>query len=623
MIARRSTSLLISRLGLGLGLGLCLALTSGAALAEPRHGLSTFGDLKYPADFKHFDYVNPQAPKGGTVRLRDIGTFDNLNPFIIKGVKLRGMGAIAQTLPYDTLMVSASDEPDAMYGLVAKSVEVGPDKKWVEFALRPEARFHDGSPITTADLIYSFNTLKAEGIPGYRINLKDVDRVTAAGPHKLRYNFREGAVTRDLPSIIADLPILSKAYHEKVPFNKTTLVPPLTSGPYRVGHIDEGRSLVYERVENYWAKDLPVNVGRHNFDKVQFDFYRDRTVSMQAFKSREYDFREDFYSKNWATGYDFPAVKKAWVIKEEVPNLAPASRQYFVLNLRRKKFQDIRVREAFALAFDFAWTNKNLFYGAYSRTLSLWQNTEMAARKLPNDAEKKLLKSIKGKIPTSIRTAIYQPPGEGKGLRKNLRRAAKRLKQAGWKVIDGKLSDKNGDVLEIELLTISPSFERIFAPIVKNLKRLGIQASIRIIDTAQYTKRMQTFDFDVTSAAFYTSATPGISERNFWGSDAAKQEGSLNYSGLSDPVIDELLTRIADAPDRPSLTLAARTLDRVLLANHYIIPEWFNATHNLAYWDKFSRPKIKPKYVLGFMDTWWFDVAKADALKVKMQKDDN
>ncbi|MBT3700105.1 MAG: ABC transporter substrate-binding protein [Alphaproteobacteria bacterium] len=603
--------------------GLCLALLSGAVEAEPRHGLSTFGDLKYPADFKHFDYVNPQAPKGGTVKLRDIGTFDNLNPFIIKGVKLRGMAAVAQSLPYDTLMVSAADEADAMYGLVAKSVDVDPDKQWVEFVLRPEARFHDGSPITTADLIYSFNTLKTEGIPGYRINLKDVEAVTASGPHKIRYRFRDGVVTRDLPAFVAGLPILSKAYYAAVPFNKTTLTPPLTSGPYRIGRIDQGRTLVYERVADYWAKDLPVNVGRFNFDKMQFDFYRDRTVSMQAFKSREYDFREDFYSKNWATGYKFPAVKNGWVIKESVPNLAPASRQYFVLNLRREKFQDIRVREAFALAFDFAWTNKNLFYGAYSRSLSLFQNTDMAARSLPNDAEKKLLKSIKGKIPTSIRTAVYQPPGEGSGLRKNLRRAKKRLSQGGWKIIDGKLTDKHGKVLEIEILTFSPSFERILAPIVKNLKRLGIQASMRIVDTAQYTYRMQTFDFDVTTAAFGTSATPGISERNFWGSASADQDGSVNYSGLSDPVIDELLKRITSAADRQSLTLAARTLDRVLLANHYIIPEWFNATHNLAYWDKFSRPKVKPKYVLGFMDTWWFDAAKAEALKDKMQKGDN
>jgi microcin C transport system substrate-binding protein len=615
MNGRFLSSLLIS--------GFTLVAATGVTIAEPRHGLSTFGDLKYPADFKHFDYVNPKAPKGGIARLRDVGTFDNLNPFIIKGVKLRGMGAIAQTLPYDTLMASAADEADAMYGLVAKTVDIGPGRRWVEFTLREEARFHDGSPITSADLVYSFNTLKTEGTPAYRINLRDVETVTPSGPYKIRYSFRDGVVTRDLPAIVAGLPILSKAYYEKVPFNKTTLTPPLTSGPYRIGRVDQGRSLTYERVPDYWAKDLPVNVGRYNFDKLQFDFYRDRTVALQAFKSGEYDFREEFTSKSWATAYKFPALDKGWVIKESVPNLAPASRQYFVLNLRRKKFQDVRVREAFGLAFDFAWTNKNLFYGLYSRTLSLWQNTDMAARALPNDAEQKLLKSINGKIPGTILKSVYVPPGDGQGLRKNLRQAKKLLGQGGWKIIDGKLTDPQGKILEIEILTYSPSFERILAPIIKNLKRLGIEATMRIVDIPQYTNRMQTFDFDVTTAAFGTSATPGIAERNFWGSASANQEGSVNYSGLSDPVIDELLKRIESAPDRASLTLAARTLDRVLLANHYIIPEWYNATHNLAYWDKFERPKIKPKYDLGFMDTWWINPAREQALKDAMKKDGN
>jgi len=595
--------------------GLALGLLSGAAMAEPRHGLSIFGDLKYPADFKHFDYVNPQAPRGGTVKLRDIGTFDNLNPFIIKGVKLRGMGANAQNLPYDTLMASSADEADAMYGLVAKTVEVGPDRQWVEFVLRPEARFHDGSPITSADLVFSFNTLKTEGTPGYRINLKDVETVTASGPHKIRYSFRAGAVTRDLPAIVAGLPVLSKAYYEKVTFNKTTLTPPLASGPYKISQIDQGRSLVYERVPDYWARDLPVNVGRYNFDRIRFDFYRDRTVALQGFKSGEYDFREEFTSKSWATGYKFPAVDNGLVKLESIPNLAPASRQYFVLNLRRDKFQDARVREAFGLAFDFAWTNKNLFYGIYARTLSLFQNTDMAARALPNEAEQKLLASINGNVPQAVHSTVYMPPGEGQPLRQNLRRAKNLLNQAGWKVMDGKLTNTKGEVLEIEILTFSPIFERVLAPIVKNLKRLGIQASMRIVDTAQYTYRMQTFDFDVTTAAFGTSPTPGISERNFWGSKSAGQQGSVNYSGLQDPVIDELLKRIASAKDRPALTLAARTLDRVLLGNHYVIPEWFNATHNLAYWDKFDRPKSKPKYALGFMDIWWIDPAKEQALK--------
>ena len=595
-----------------------LALGSTGVLAEARHGLSIFGDLKYGPDFKHFNYVNPSAPRGGEVRLRDLGSFDNLNPFIIKGIKLRGMGAVAQGLPYDSLMVSAADEPDAMYGLVAETVEVGPDRRWVEFKLRAAARFHDQSPITAKDLVFSFNTLKTEGTPSYRINLADVIKVEALGPDRVRYSFRDGAVTRDLPSIVAGLPILSKSYYSKVAFNKTTIVPPLASGPYRISTVDQGRSLTYARVEDYWAKDLPVNVGRYNFDLLTFVFFRDRTIALQAFKSGDYDFREEFTSKSWATGYDFPAVHSKWVRLESIPNLAPAPRQYFVLNLRRDKFKDRRVREAFGLAFDFSWTNKSLFYGLYDRTLSVFQNSDMAARALPDAAEQELLAPYKDKLPVQLWSAVYQPPGEGKALRNNLRAAKKLLSQAGWTIKGGKLVDAAGAEMAIEFLIFSPSFERILAPIVRNLKRLGIAANIRITDTSQYTNRIQTFDFDVTSAAFGTSPTPGISERNFWGSKAAASEGSLNYSGISDPVVDALLEGIAQAKTRADLTLAARALDRVLLWNHYIIPEWYKAVHTVAYWDKFSRPAIKAKYGLGFMDTWWIDAAKRDALKAKM-----
>jgi microcin C transport system substrate-binding protein len=555
---------------------------ASAALAEPRHGLSIFGDLKYAADFKHFDYVNPSAPKGGEVRLRDIGSFDNLNPFIIKGIKLRGMGAVAQGLPYDSLMTSAADEPDAMYGLVAETVEVGPDRRWVEFKLRSAARFHDGSPITAADLIYSFNTLKTEGSPNFRINLADVVKVEARAGNLVRYSFRDGAVTRDLPSIIAGLPILSKAYYAKVKFNRTTVTPPLGSGPYRISKVDQGRTLTYERVKDYWARDLPVNVGRYNFDRLTFVFFRDRTIALQAFKAGDYGFREEFTSKSWARGYDFPAVDKKWVKLESIPNLAPAPRQYFVLNLRRNKFKDARVREAFGLAFDFAWTNKNLFYGLYDRTLSIFQNSDMAARALPDAAEKKLLAPFKEQLPDRLWTTVYQPPGEGRPLRANLRRAKKLLAEAGWTIQGGELADAGGKSMTIEFLTFSPIFERILAPIVRNLKRLGITARIRITDTSQYTNRIQTFDFDVTTTAFGTMPTPGVSERNYWGSKAAASEGSLNYSGISDPVIDALLDGIAEARTRDDLTLAARALDRVLMWNHYIIPQWYKAVHTVA-----------------------------------------
>ena len=605
--------------------GLLAILTVGvgaaaAVQAEPRHGLSIFGDLKYPADFKHFDYVNPAAPKGGTIRLRDLGSFDNVNPFIIKGIRLRGMGVIAMQLPYDSLMTSASDEPDAMYGLVAKTVEVGPDRQWVEFVLRPEAKFHDGSPVTPEDVLFTFNILKTEGRPVYRINLKDVVKGESPGPGRVRYTFRDGAVTRDLPSIVAGLPILSKAYYDKVEFNRTTIKPPLASGPYRIAKVDQGRDLVYERVRDYWAKDLPVMRGRYNFDRLHFVFFRDRNVALEAFKSGDYDYREEFTSKSWATGYNFPAVDKGWVKLESIPDLSPASRQYFALNLRRDKFKDARVREAFGLAFDFAWTNKNLFYGLYDRTLSIWQNTDMAARALPDKDELDLLEPFRDKLPARIFTEVYMPPGEGKKLRQNLRRAKKLLAEAGWTVKGGKLVKGGGDQMKIEFLTYTPTFERILAPIVKNLKRLGIDASIRQVDVTHYTNRKQTFDFDVATEAFLTTATPGIAQRNFWGSEAAKQQGSINYSGISDPVIDALLEHIAEAPDRKALTTAARALDRVLLGNHYIVPEWFKAVHTVAYWDKFARPKIKPKYDLGFLDTWWYDEDRAKALEAAMAK---
>jgi len=600
-----------------LAVALLLAGATGAG-AEARHGLSIFGDLKYPAGFKHFDYVNPNAPKGGEVRLRDIGSFDNLNPFIIKGLRLRGMGAVALNLPYDSLMAAAADEPDAMYGLVAETVEVGPNRRWVAFKLRPEARFHDGSQITAGDIIFSFNTLKTDGRPSYRINLADVVKVEATARDRVRYTFREGAVTRDLPSIVAGLPILSKAYYSKVAFNKTTITPPLGSGPYRITEVDQGRTLTYARVKDYWARDLPVNAGRYNFDRLTFVFFRDRSIALEAFKSGNYDFREEFTSKSWATGYDFPAVANKWVRLESIANLAPAPRQYFALNLRRDKFKDARVREALGMAFDFNWTNKNLFYGLYDRTLSMFQNSSMAARALPDAAEKKLLEPFKDKLPARLWTQVYQPPGEGKPLRANLRAAKKLLTAAGWTVKGGNLVDASGEAMTIEFLTYSPSFERILAPIVRNLKRLGIAATIRIIHPSEYTNRKLSFDFDVATEAFGTSPTPGVSERNFWGSEAAASPGSLNYSGISDPVVDALLEGIAEAKTRDDLTLAARALDRVLLWKHYIIPQWFKAVHTVAYWDRFARPKVKATYGLGFMDTWWIDTARRDALAKAM-----
>ncbi len=615
--------------GVNARLTLFCLLTAGASLllgpalaAEPRHGLSAFGDLKYGADFQHFDYVDPQAPKGGALGLAATGSFDNLNPFILKGIRFRGMANAIGGLPFESLMAGSADEPDAMYGLVAATAELASDRSWVEFTLRPEARWHDGSAISADDVVFSFHTLKTEGAPSFRITYRDIEKVAVTAPGRVRFSFRPGGVWRDLPLLAGSMPLISKAYYAKVEFNKTTVQPPLGSGPYRITKVDQGRSVTLERVADYWARDLPVNRGRYNFQTIRFDFYRDRNVEFEAFKAHEYDFREEFTSKVWATSYKFPAVKKGLVVVETVPDASPANRQNFMLNLRRAKFQDRGVRQAFDLAFDFEWINKNLFYGLYSRTLSVYQNTSMAARDLPGPAELALLEPHRAGLPAEVFSQIYQPPkSDGLGNnRRNLRQAAKLLSAAGWRIEDGRRVNAAGQAFELEFLTFSPTFERVYAPIVRNLKKLGIRATIRVVDSAQYANRMQEFDFDVSTTAFGGQTTPGVGERTFWGSEAANSPGSINYAGIADPVVDDLVARIAAAQTRPELETAARALDRVLLWNQYLIPQWFRAFHPIAYWDRFSRPATKPKYGLGFLDTWWHDTDKAARLAAKAKR---
>ena len=599
-----------------------IAVLTTVAWAETRHGMSAFGDLKYPSDFPHFDYVNPNAPKGGAFRLHSIGTFDNLNPFVLKGTRLRGDAAIALSgLPYDSLMVRALDEPDAMYGLVANRVEIAPDRSWVAFKMRPEARFNDGSPLTAEDVLFSYEILIAKGTPQYRIILRDVESVVVESAHKVRFSFTKDAAKRDLPLTVAGIPIFSKAYYATRDFSKTTLDPPLGSGPYRITRVDQGRSLVYERVDDYWAKDLPVNRGRYNFETIRFDFYRDRNVAMEAFKAGEYDFREEYTSKTWATAYEFPAIEQGLVQRVSLPDEAPASRQYFVLNQRQEVFKDWRVRAALNHAFDFEWTNKNIFYGLYARTESLFQNTPMAARDLPTPAEVALLEPFRDSLREEIFTRVYeQPKTDGSGNnRRNLRIAKKLLQEAGYTVKGGKLTTPKGEPVTVEYLTFSPGFERVVAPLINNLKRLGIEATIRIVDTAQYTNRLHEFDFDLTMAAFGTVATPGLGERALWGSDVANSPGTINYAGITDPVVDALIEKIGNAPDRQSLETAARALDRVLLWNRYVIPAWFNDSNNIAYWDKFTGPAKAAKHdpYFGYIDTWWIDPAKAKALETR------
>ena len=589
------------------------------AQSTTSHGLSIFGELKYGPDFQHFDYVNPEAPKGGAVRLGHAGSFDNLNPLIVKGTDLRGMGGSAMLLPVESLMVSAQDEPDSMYGLVAEAVELAEDRSWVEFTLRSEARWHDGSPITADDVVFSFETLVAEGEPGYRLAYRDVERVEALAIDRVRFTFTAGA-TRDLPNLVAGMPILSNAYYTANAFNETTLDPPMGSGPYRFGRVDQGRVLVYERVKDYWARELPVNRGRYNFDTIRYDFYRDRTIEFEAFKAGEYDFREEFTSKTWATGYDSPAVRDGLIRRETLPDESPSGTQAFFLNTRLAKFADRRVREALDYAFDFEWTNENLFFGLYDRTTSMFENSDLRARGPISDAERALLEPFRAELPEEVFGDAYAPPAtDGSGnIRAGLMHARALLDQAGWTVAEGRLVDASGTQMAIEFMIDTPLFERIIAPYVANLGRLGIDARIRIVDSAQFMSRVQTYDYDVMVSRFTMRRTPGVEHRNFWGSAAADSPGGNNLAGVRDPAVDALIERLGTAESRAELKSVVGALDRVLTWNHYTVPQWFKASHFVAYWDKFGRPETKPRFDLGFLDTWWVDPVKEAALEMAL-----
>ena len=584
-----------------------LSAAAGAAEAPARHGISVFGDLKYPAGFKHFDYVNPDAPKGGALRLWAVDSFDNLNGYILKGVKAAGL-----FLAVDTLMTRAMDEPDALYGLVAESAAVAPDKSWVAFHLNPKARFHDGSPVTADDVVFTFNALVKDGDPRYRILFRDVAGVEKTGRLSVKFTFKPGN-HRDLPTQLATLPVLSAAYYAKTDFNKTTLKPPLTSGTYRIADTAPGRNIVYQRDPNYWGKDLPVNRGRYNFDTIRFDYYRDRDVAFEAFFAGEYDFREEFTSRSWATQYNKPPVEKGLIKRETLPDETPSGAQVFVFNLRRDKFRDSRVRAALDLAFDFEWTNKNLFFGLYRRTNSLFENSTLAAKGPPSAAELALLEPLRGTVPDGVFSKPYASPvTDGSGhIRRNLRRAAKLLKAAGWTVKKGVLTDARGEPMEVEFLLFESTFQRIVGPYIRNLKRLGIKASIRIVDVANFKYRMDHYDFDVIVERYVQSLTPGIELQNYFGSAYADVPGSRNLSGIKDPAVDTLVSRVMTAESRPRLVASVRALDRVLMWNNYTVPQWYKGEHNVAYWNKFDRPGVKPKFSRGMVDTWWFNPKKA------------
>ena len=605
---RRLLVLVVAALGVA-----CPAFHASAD--GPRNGLALFGDLKYPAGFPHFDYVNPAAPKGGGVKYDAIGTFDTLNPFTLKGQPAAGVGAM-----FDTLMTPSEDEPSSSYGLIAESVEVANDKASVVYNLRPQARFWDGSPITPEDVVWTFDTLKAEGHPRWRLYYADVLKAEKTGPHQVKFTFRNGA-NRELPSIVGELPVLSKAYWSGRDFAKTTLEIPLGSGPYKIDSFDPGRSVTYRRVPDYWGKDLPVNVGRNNFDVIRYDYYRDQTVALEAFKAGAYDIRVENVSKNWAIGYDGPALASGLIKKEQIPNKVPQGMQAFGFNTRRPIFQDARVRRALGYLFDFEWTNKALFYGAYTRTKSYFSNSDLASSGLPGPDELKLLEKYRGQIPDAAFTEAYAPPTtDGSGdIRDNLRAALDLLAQAGWNVKNGQLVDAKGTPFRFEFLLDQPEFERVALPFIQNLARIGITANVRTVDPAQYENRMQNFDFDMTVMLYPESLSPGNEQRDFWTSESGKQVGGRNLLGIASPAVDDLVSLIIEAPDRQSLVTRVHALDRVLLQGYYVIPNWHFPYFRVASWDKFARPAVSPPYGLA-IETWWVDPAREAALDAKRQQ---
>lgn len=589
----------------------CLSLPAGAADApKPVHGLAMHGDLKYGPDFKHFDYVNPDAPKGGTVRLGATGSFDSFNPFIIKGTAAGASGFV-----YDTLMDDAADEPFSQYGCLAETVTMPEDRSWVEFQLRKEARWHDGMPVTVDDVIFSFNILVKEGAPFYRFYYGNVAEVTQTGERSVKFTFKPGE-NRELPLIIGQLTVLPKHYWKDREFNKTTLEPPLGSGPYKITEFEAGRFVKLSRVQDYWGKDIPVMKGYNNFDEIIFDYYRDSNVALEAFLAGRYDYKSENSSKAWATAYETPAVKKGVLVKEQIHHDRPAGMQGFAFNTRRELFSDPQVRHALAYAFNFEWSNKALFYGQYERTRSYFQNSEMAATGLPGPDEMKLLEPFRADLPPEIFTQEYNPPrgDESGNIRGNLRTASKLLTEAGWVIKNGKrINAKTGKLFAFEMLLVSPLFERIALPFAKNLEKLGIAMTVRTIDTAQYRRRLDTFDFDMVVGGFGQSLSPGNEQREFWTTSAAEQEGSRNIIGIKSKAVDAIVEKLIAAPTRKDLVIASRALDRVLQWGHYMIPNWHAPYDRIAYWDKFARPKVTPTRGNQFF-AWWIDAAKAQSL---------
>lgn len=589
--------------------GLLLPVRALAAI-QSGEAVALHGEPGLPAGFSHFPYANPQAPVGGTLRLDATGTFDSLNPFINKGVPAEGLGRL-----YDSLTVPSEDEPFSRYGLLASRITRDPDDaSWIIYDLRPEARFSDGQPVTSADVVETFRLIQTQGSPMYKSYYGDLLRVEALGPYRVRFVFRSKD-NRELPLTVGEQPILPAHYWRTHDFSRSSLDIPVGSGPYRIADIQPGRQITYERRKDYWGANLPVNRGLHNFARVSYQYYRDGMVSFEGFKAGQYDIRVENKAKTWATEYNFPAVRRHDVVRIEQPNQNPSGMQGFLFNLRHAPLNDIAVRHALAMAFDFEWSNRALFYQAYRRTHSYFDNSELAATGLPSAAELRLLKPWRAQLPATVfGPAVVPPVSQADGYdRDNLLAAQRILDQAGWHWRNGALRNAQGQPLVLEMLLVQPEFVRVIQPYKRNLARLGITLNIRLMDAAQYIERLRQFDFDMTVGGFPASASPGNELYGYWSSQSADQPGSLNLTGLKSPAVDALLGDITRARSREDLVTATRALDRILRAEWLLVPNYYTSVYRIAAWDRFGHPAQAPRYGDG-LETWWWDAARAARL---------
>lgn len=611
-IGRRG--LVVGGAALWLGGAPAIVRAQSSSKVNVSHGMAMHGQPKYPADAATPDYVNPNAPKGGSVKFGATGasTYDSLHPFIIKGVPATGLGVL-----WDTLGWHARDEAFTVYGLIAETIEWPDDRSWVAFNLRPQARWHDGTPITVDDVVWTFETLRTKGAPQYASYYADVVKAERTGERKVLFTFK-GAVNRELPLIVSSLPVLPSKWWSGRDFEKSSLEVALGSGAYKVDSFDIGRSITYRRVTDWWAKDLWMNRGRNNFETMRYDYYRDNNVVFEAFKAGELDIRRENSGRNWMTRYnDVPAVKDGRIKREEIPHENPTPMQGFVFNLRREMFRDRRVREAIGLMYDFEWQNKNLSYGYYTRTRSYFGNCELEAKGLPSPEELKILEPLRGKIPDEVFTQEFNPPKtDGSGnIREQARKAIRLLKEAGWEIKDGRMTNKDGKKLAFEIILHDAAFEAMVLPVKQNCERIGVDMSVRTVDTSQYRRRTDSYDFDMVIDLWGQSLSPGNEQREFWGSKAADIPGGRNSIGIKDPAIDQLVELIVSAPDRESLIVRTRCLDRVLSWHMFVVPQFRSGKEPVAYWNRFARPEKTAKYAPTAFDTWWVDEAKDRALQ--------